>query len=93
MEKDLNIIKKILLELNYTPKYAEMLLDYIKNEFDKSTLSHITPQFLYVTLIFEEGRAKAKRISEYFEDMKKHGSFKNNVDKSLENSPTFKKYK
>lgn len=89
MEKDLKIIEKILSELNYAPKYVEILLNHIKNEFEKSTLTSITPQFLYSVLIFEEGRHKARRISEYFEDMKKHGSYETDVEKALKKSSTF----
>jgi len=52
----------------------------------------MTPQFIYATLAFEEGRHKAREISEYFEDMKKTGSYKTNLQKAIDNSPTFNKF-
>jgi hypothetical protein len=93
MEKDLQILKNILSDMKYAPGYVDLLINHISKEFEKSSLSHITPQFVYSVLIFEEGRHKAKQISEYFEDFKKHGSYKNIVQKTIEKSPTFGKFK
>jgi hypothetical protein len=52
----------------------------------------MTPQFVYVTLAFEEGRHKAKEISEYFEEMKEKGSYRTSLQKTIDNSPTFSKF-
>ena len=83
MEKDLKILKKILEDLHYTETYINMLLSHIKNEFEKSNLTHITPHFIYSSLAFEEGRQKSKMISESFEEMKEKGTYRNIVDKTM----------
>ena len=84
MEKDLKIIKKILEDLHYTETYSNMLLSHIKNEFENSNLTQITPHFIYSSLAFEEGRQKAKMISEYFEEMKEKGTYRNIVNKLID---------
>ena len=92
LEKDLEILEKILRDMKYSTSYISMLLTHIVNELDKSSISYITPQFIYSTLSFEEGRHKAKQISEYFEDLKKHGSYKTSLEKTIDNSPRFSKF-
>ena len=75
MKKDIEILSQILGDLHYTKDYANMLIAHLLKEFEKSGLSEITPRFLYVHLIFEEGRETAQKISEYFEEMKEKGSY------------------
>jgi hypothetical protein len=75
MERDIEILRKIFDDLHYTKDYANMLINYLLKEFEESDLSEMTPRFIYVHLIFEEGRETARKISEYFEEMKEKGSY------------------
>jgi hypothetical protein len=92
LEKDLEILEKILRDMNYSPTYISIILNHLVEKLQKSSLEYMTPQFIYVTLAFEEGRHKAKEISEYFEDMKEKGSYKTYLQKTIDNSPTFSKF-
>jgi hypothetical protein len=92
LEKDLEILEKILKEMNYSPSYISIILNHLVEKLQDSSLEEMTPQFIYVTLAFEEGRHKAKEISEYFEEMKDTGSYRTNLQKVINNSPTFSKF-
>lgn len=87
MNEDLEIIRKILSELGYTPTYIQVLLDHIMKELSMSSVDSITPHFIYSVLAFEEGRPRAKEIAEYFEDFKKTGKFETKLQSLLRNSP------
>ena len=91
MEETLKILKSIFSDMKYAPGYIDILINHISKEFENSSLSHITPQFIYSVLIFELGRHKAKEVSEYFEDFAKNGSYKNILQKTLEKSPFYRK--
>lgn len=90
MEKDLEMLREILTELKYTPTYIQVILDHLLKELSMSSLDEITPHFIYSVLAFEEGRAKAKEIAEYFEDYKKTGTFRTHLQKMLDKSPWMK---
>jgi len=92
LEKDLEILEKILKEMNYSPTYISIMLNHLVDRLEESSLEHMTPQFIYVTLSFEEGRHKAKEISEYFQEMTETGSYKTNLQKAIDDSPTFSKF-
>jgi hypothetical protein len=92
LEKDLEILEKILKDMNYSPTYISIMLNHLVEKLEESSLEYMTPQFVYVTLAFEEGRHKAKEISEYFEEMKDTGSYRTNLQKAINNSPTFSKF-
>lgn len=92
LEKDLEILEKILMDMNYSPTYISIMLNHLVEKLEESSLEYMTPQFVYVTLAFEEGRHKAKEISEYFEEMKDTGSYRTNLQKAINNSPTFSKF-
>jgi len=79
--------------MNYSTSYISVLLNHLVKQLEKSSLSHFTPQFIYSVLTFEEGRHTSKQISEYFEDFKKYGSYKTSLEKTIDNSPTFSKFK
>ena len=85
MEKDLQYITKILKDLHYKQSYIDMLISYIIERFEESSLTELTPQFLYTCLVFEEGRHKAKMISQYFEDMKNSGTYTNIIHQKTKN--------
>jgi hypothetical protein len=68
------------------------MLNHLVEKLQESSLEYMTPQFIYVTLAFEEGRHKAKEISEYFEEMKEKGSYRTSLQKTIDNSPTFSKF-
>ncbi len=78
--------------MNYSPTYISIMLNHLVEKLEESSLEYMTPQFVYVTLAFEEGRHKAKEISEYFEEMKDTGSYRTNLQKAINNSPTFSKF-
>jgi hypothetical protein len=90
MEQDLEILKKILSELGFVDTYVEILIRKIVNDFNDSTLTEITPQFLYTVLAFELGRKNARDVSEYFEDFKKSGIYKTKIQRFLDRSPWMK---
>ena len=92
LEKDLEILEKILRDMNYSTTYISIMLNHLVEKLEESSLEYMTPQFVYVTLAFEEGRHKAKEISEYFEEMKDTGSYRTNLQKTINNSPTFSKF-
>ena len=92
LEKDLEILEKILMDMNYSPTYISIILNHLVEKLGDSSLENMTPQFIYATLVFEEGRHKAKEISEYFQEMKEIGSYKTNLQKTINNSPTFSKF-
>ena len=75
MERDIEILRQIFEDLHYTKDYANMLINHLLKELDTSSLSEITPRFVYINLICEEGRETARKISEYFEEMKEKGSY------------------
>jgi len=75
MKKDFEILEIILTDLHYTKSYIDILLNHLATEFENSNLPGLTPQFIYTHLIFEEGRERAKTISEYFEEFKEKGSY------------------
>lgn len=74
MERDLQIIKKILQHLHHSEDSIDMLMTHIIKRFNESKLDEITPNFLYYALIFDEGKDKSLDISEryrrkkYFDD-------------------------
>jgi len=92
IEKDLEILEKILMDMNYSQTYISIMLNHLSERLQESSLEYMTPQFIYVTLAFEEGRHKAKEISEYFEEMKEKGSYRTFLQKKIDNSPTFSKF-
>ena len=75
MEKDLKLIKKILNDLNYSETYSDMLLNHIVEKFKDSGLDSITPNFLYDVLVYNEGKETARKISDYFKEMKETGDY------------------
>ena len=72
MEKDLQKIKKILEDLHYTETYSDMLLNHIIEKFNDSGLESITPNFLYYSLVYDEGKETARKISDKFGHKKTH---------------------
>jgi len=92
LEKDLIILDKILEDMNYTPKYREILISGLVNKLEDYKLTELTRNFIYVALAFDEGKSTATNIADYWEQMKNSGSYKTALQKSLENSPTFSKY-
>ena len=67
LETDLEILEKILRDMNYSPTYISIMLSHLVEKLEDLSLENMTPQFIYVTLAFEEGRHKAREISEYFQ--------------------------
>ena len=92
LETDLEILEKILRDMNYSPTYISIMLSHLVEKLEDLSLENMTPQFIYATLLFEEGRHKAREISEYFQEMKEKGSYRTILQKTIDNSPTFNKF-
>ena len=92
LEKDLIMLDKILKDMNYTPQYREILISGLVNKLEDYKLNDLTRNFIYTSLAFDEGKSKSSEIADYWEEMKQTGSYKTNLQKSLEKSPTFSKY-
>ena len=75
MKKDIEILRQIFNDLHYTQDYSNMLINHLLKEMENSGLNEITPRFIYIHLIFEEGRETARKISEYFEEIKEKGTY------------------
>lgn len=92
MEKDLEILEKILRDQNYTTDFIVMILQHLVKELGQASLDSFTPNFIYSALAFELGRSKSKEIAEYFEEFKDKGSYRTSLQKALEDSPSFSKF-
>ena len=92
LETDLEILEKILRDMNYSPTYISIMLSHLVEKLEDLSLENMTPQFIYVTLAFEEGRHKSREISDYFQEMRETGSYKTNLQKTMDSSPTFSKF-
>jgi len=86
IQDELDVLKKILEELHFVDGYIELLIKHIRKQFNSSSLTEITPHFVYAVLAFEIGRNNARTVSEDFEDYKKKGKYKSRVDRFLDNS-------
>ena len=83
MEKDIEILRKIFQELKYGNGYINIILEFIKNKFHETKLPELTPNFIYMILIPEEGREKAREIAKYFQEYKNTGNFQTDFQKIL----------
>lgn len=90
MEKDLEILKKILIGQHIADNMVEVLMNFIVKKLEESGKSHITPQFLYVNLAFELGRKNATEIADEFENYLKTGEYKSKFQRFLDSSPWMK---
>jgi hypothetical protein len=70
MKKDLEIIKKIFRDLNYTEPRIDVLIDKIVERFNDSKLDSLTPNLVYYALIFDEGKTKSADISDRYKRKK-----------------------
>jgi len=92
MEKDLMILDGILKDLNYSTEGREILVNKILRDLENYRLDKITRNFIYVSLIPEEGKRKSSEIADYWEEAKNLGSYKSKLQRKLEDSPIFSKY-
>lgn len=90
LREDLEILKKILMKLNFSEKYISIISNYLVERLREYKFDNFTPQFLKVQLSPEVGKNMASDISEYFEEMKVGGIFKTKLEKFLDNSPYMK---
>ena len=90
LSEDLEILKKILMKLNFTENYISVISQYLVDKLKEYKFEAFTPQFLKVQLTPELGRNTASDISEYFEEMKVGGIFKTKLEKFFDNSPYMK---
>ena len=80
MEKDFQILKKILYSL-YSDKYAEMLINYLMEKFEESNLTELTPNFIYINTIYEIGKTESKNLADYFTQTKEKGYYETELEK------------
>lgn len=90
LQEDTEILKKILLKLNFSEKYISIILDYLVKRLKDYKFDNLTPQFLKVQLSPEVGKNMASDISEYFKEMKSRGIFKTELERFLDKSPFMK---
>lgn len=90
---DVEILERILSDLNYTEDYRRILIDNALVRLEDSGLDEMTPQFLFITFIHELGRATATKIADYFKQMKENGSYQSELEQFINQSPTFSKFK
>ena len=87
MEKDFEILKQILKEMNFAEGFIDILLSFVKKQMSSYNFEKLTPNFLYTILMYELGRNNAREVSEYFEDYLKKGTFKPKLRDLLDKSP------
>jgi hypothetical protein len=87
MEKDFEVLRKILKEMNFAEGFIDILLKFVIKQLSIYNFDKITPNFLYTVLMYEIGRNNARDVSEYFEDYLKKGSFKTKLKDMLDKSP------
>ena len=49
--------------------------------FNESSLNSLTPNLIYNSIVYDEGRETARKISDYFKEMKETGDYTSIVDK------------
>lgn len=92
LEKDLIILEKILKDLHFTPSYREVILSGIVKKLEEYGLKDLSRNFIYVALSYSEGKQKASEIADYWEQVKNTGSYKSQLQQTLEKSPNFSKF-
>jgi hypothetical protein len=92
LEKDLDLLDKILRDMNYTTNYREILLSGLVKKLEDYGLQNLSRNFIYVALAYDEGKNTASDIADYWEQMKNSGSYKTKLQQALEKSPNFSKY-
>lgn len=91
LEKDLELLNKILTDLKYTTHYREALINQLLKSLEDYKLPNLTRNFLYVSLVPEEGKERASEIADYWQQAKNTGFYKTNLEKALQSS-AFAKY-
>ena len=81
MEQNLKYIRKILKDLKYSDTYIDILLKEIIQKFNESGLDTITPNFIYYSLVYNEGKETARKISDYFSQMQETGDYISYIDR------------
>ena len=78
---DLQILRKILQDLHYSEDYVRILEEKALHRLMDTGLEDMTPSFLYVTFAYDLGKATARKIADYFDEMKKQGNYTSEFDK------------
>lgn len=92
MEKDLILLDNILKDMNYSSQGRDILINKIAKDLENYNLDKLTRNFIYVSLIPEEGKLKSSEIADYWEEAKNLGTYKTKLQRTLEKSPIFSKY-
>jgi hypothetical protein len=89
---DLEILNKILEDLHYSEDYRKILIEKALLRLEDSGLDEMTPPFLFVTFVYDLGRATATKIADYFKQMKSEGNYETELEQTLRDSPSFSKF-
>jgi hypothetical protein len=89
---DLEILNKILEDLHYSEDYRKILIEKALLRLEDSDLDEMTPPFLFVTFVYDLGRATATKIADYFKQMKSEGNYETELEQTLRDSPSFSKF-
>ena len=89
---DVEILNKILEDLHYSEDYRKILIEKALLRLEDSGLDEMTPPFLFVTFVYDLGRATATKIADYFKQMKSEGNYETELEQTLRDSPSFSKF-
>lgn len=83
MNEDLEILRKILHREGYTPSFADIIINKVR----ESGRENLTAPAIYTLLLYDLGRKNSKDIAEYFEEYKEKGNYRTNLQKMIDRSP------
>ena len=90
LEKDLEVLEKILISLGFSTNYISIVLTYLVNKLEDTSLESFTPSFLYTLLSPEIGKSNSRDVADYFEQYQITGTFKTKLQDLLDKSPWMK---
>lgn len=90
MDKDLDILEKILTELGYSKNFISIILTHLVNKLVEYKFKEFTPNFLYTILSPEIGKKTSRDVSDYFEQYRSKGSYNTKLQDYLNKSPWMK---
>lgn len=90
LEKDLEILEKILTDSGYSKNYVSVILTHLVNKLSEYNFKEFTPNFLYTILSPEIGKKTSRDVSDYFEQYRSKGSYTTKLQDYLNKSPWMK---
>lgn len=86
MKEDIEILRNIFHREGYTPEFTNIIL----NKIQETDREFLTPHSVYTLLTYDLGKSASKEIADYFDEYKKTGDFRTNLQKMLDRSPWMK---